>query len=94
MFRKGLIPLLLDNPMTVVELAGQLGVSPRDVADDLQHLLKSLEHSDYVAMVMPARCRKCDFTFDESKLRKPGRCPQCRGTRIEPSRIGVRNKET
>lgn len=89
MFRKGLIPVLLDHPMTVVEIAEQVGASPRDVADDLEHLLKSLEHSDYAAVVTPARCRKCAFTFSVEKLKKPGKCPKCRGTWIEPPRIAV-----
>ena len=92
MFRKGLIPLLLDHPMTVVEIAGQLGVSPRDVVDDVQHLLRSLEHSDYTAVVTPAQCRKCEFTFEESKLKKPERCPACRGTWIEPPRVFVQRR--
>ena len=78
--------------MTVVEIAGQFGVSPRDVADDIQHLLRSLEHSDYVAGIEPATCRKCGFTFEETKLKKPGRCPECRGTWIEPPRIFVRRR--
>jgi len=92
-FRKGLIPLLLDHPMTVVEIAEQAGVSPWDVADDLEHLLKSLEHSDYVAVVTPAQCRKCQFTFDRRKLKKPGKCPKCRATWIEPPRIAVERKQ-
>jgi predicted Zn-ribbon and HTH transcriptional regulator len=78
--------------MTVVELSAELREAPRDVAEDLKHLLKSLEHSDYVAIVTSARCRKCAFTFDDAKLRKPGRCPSCRGTWIEPARIGLRTR--
>lgn len=78
--------------MTLVDIAGQLGVSPRDVADDLEHLLKSLEHSDYVAIVTPARCRKCELTFDERKLRKPSKCPACRSTWIEAPLVEVRER--
>jgi predicted Zn-ribbon and HTH transcriptional regulator len=92
LYRKGLIPLLLDHPMTVVEIAAQLGISPRDVADDLAHLLKSLEHSDYVAVVTPAHCRKCEFTFEKHKLKKPSKCPRCRGTWIEPPKVHVENR--
>ena len=85
--------LLLDHPMTMAEIAGQLGISKRDVADDIAHLLKSLERSDYDTIVTPAKCRKCGFTFEESKLKKPGRCPQCRSTWIEPPRVEVRSKQ-
>ena len=32
--------------------------------------------------VIPARCKSCDFVFDEDKLSKPSRCPACKGTRL------------
>lgn len=92
MFRKDLIPVLLDNPLTLLEVAQQMGVSLGEVTDDLQHLLKSLERSEYVAVVTPARCKKCGFTFDERKLKKPGKCPKCKKTWIDPPRIHLERR--
>ena len=59
MFRKNLIELLLGNPMTVSQIARLVDESPRQVADDLKHLLRSLKHTEYKAVVEPARCRAC-----------------------------------
>jgi hypothetical protein len=89
MFRKDLIDLLLNHPMSVHDIARQLLMTPKDVENDLQHLLKTLRHGGYRAHVEPARCRKCGFVFHQDKLHKPGKCPQCHGTWITDPRIGI-----
>ena len=43
MFRKDLIPLLLDNPLSVAQIARLVREEPRDIEADLLHLLKSLK---------------------------------------------------
>ncbi len=83
MLRKDLIVLLKNSSMDLVEIAWHLEVSQKDVADDLRHLVKSLNHTDDRLVVTPAYCRKCDFTFNKYKLHKPGRCPKCHGTWIQ-----------
>ena len=92
MARKELIPLLLDNPMTVSEIARQTGQSLGDAASDLDHLLLSLPHTEYEAAISPAHCRKCRFEFGPEKLRKPSKCPQCKGTWLSEALIQVRAK--
>jgi transcriptional regulator len=90
MARKELIPLLLDNPMTVTEIARVRGQSPADTANDLEHLLRSLEHMDYEAAISPAQCRKCRFEFGTDKLRKPSKCPKCKSTWLTEPLIQIR----
>lgn len=86
MFRRGLVNLLDDQPLTVSEIAGMLRVPPREVEEDLRHLVKSLRHEGGHLEVTPAQCRKCHFTFPKEKLTKPGRCPLCHADWIsEPS---------
>ena len=80
MFRKNLIPILLERALSVREIARIVGEKPKDVESHVQHLLKSLKHSDYVAVITPAECRKCGFEFSKEKLHKPSKCPQCHGT--------------
>ena len=93
MFRKDLLTLLLDNPMTLSALARKLECSPREVDEDLRHLLKSIEHTEHEAVVQPAVCLKCRFQFDESKLRKPGKCPNCKSSWIRPAEISFEKRE-
>lgn len=94
MFRKGLIPLLLDNALSVSQVARLVGETPRDIEVDLLHLLKSLKHTEYIAAIEPARCRKCGFEFDASKLAKPSKCPTCRSTWILEPRVSLGTKRT
>jgi len=92
MFRKDLIPLLLDNPLSVPQIARLVGEGPKDVASDLQHLLKSLKHTDYVAAVTPAKCKKCGFEFGTDKLSKPSKCPECQSTWLAEAKIEISRK--
>jgi len=87
MFRKDLIPLLLNNPLSVSQIARLVGETPRDIEAGLLHLLKSLKHTQYTAVIEPARCRKCGFEFDASKLAKPSKCPKCKSTWILEPRV-------
>jgi|SRR5687767_1960939 len=89
MFRRQLIPLLLDHAMSVPEIARSTGELPATVALDLRHLLRSLKHTEYLATVTPAECRKCGFEFNPDKLRKPSKCPKCHGTWINEPRIAL-----
>jgi transcriptional regulator len=65
---------------------------PGCVADDLNHLLRSLKHTEYNTVVEPARCRACGFEFSAEKLTKPSKCPECRSTWVLEPKIGVENK--
>ena len=92
MFRKDLITLLLGNPMGVSQIAREVKEPPSQVADDLQHLLRSLKHSEYGAAIEPARCRACGFEFSEAKLTKPSKCPECKNTWVQEPKIGIESK--
>lgn len=93
MFRKDLLTLLTNEPRSVSSLARDLGLKRADVEDDLRHALRSAEAAGHKIVVVPARCRSCGFTFDQEKLSKPGKCPQCRGSRLYEPQISIRRKE-
>ncbi|QBQ55210.1 transcriptional regulator [Nitrosococcus wardiae] len=92
MYRKELIKILLNNPMSVHELAVAMEEPIKEVRDDLQHLQKSLRHSPYQIEITPAKCNQCGFVFHRDKMSKPSRCPQCKGSWISAPLIGVREK--
>jgi predicted Zn-ribbon and HTH transcriptional regulator len=93
MFRKNLIPLLLDRPMTLAQIARFADETIGDAEDDLQHLLKSLKHTEFEPVISPAKCRKCGFEFSETKLSKPSKCPECHGTWLFEPKISLRKRE-
>jgi predicted Zn-ribbon and HTH transcriptional regulator len=92
MFRKNLIEMLLGNPMTVSQIARFVDESPGRVADDLNHLFRSLKHTEYKAIVEPARCRSCGFEFSGEKLTKPSKCPECHSTWVVEPKIAIEGK--
>ncbi len=94
MFRKDLIPLLLDNPLSIPQMARLVGEAPKDVASDLHHLLRSLKHTNYVASITPAKCKKCGFEFGTDKLTKPSKCPECQSTWLAEPKIQISLKQT
>ena len=92
MFRRDLVPLLLDKKMSLSEIARAVREKPKDVIEALTHLAKSSRHGDYELVMDPAECRKCGFEFGTDKFSKPGKCPKCRSTWIFEPLIGVRAK--
>jgi len=89
MFRRDLIPLLLDKKMSLSEIARAVHEEPKVVIDALTHLAKSSKHGDYELVMDPAECRKCGFEFRTDKFSRPGKCPNCRSTWIYEPLIGV-----
>jgi transcriptional regulator len=87
-FRKGLLEMLAE-PRTASSLARELGLKRGDVEQDLAHLIRSARAAGHRIIVEPARCRACGFTFDERKLSKPGKCPECRSTWLYEPLISI-----
>ena len=90
MYRKELITLLEDNPMSLADIAHGLDMTVHDLEDDVHHLQKSLRHSEYRLVIHPAVCRKCGFHFKQEKLHKPGKCPRCHETWIQEPLLEIR----
>jgi transcriptional regulator len=92
MFRKDLIEMLLGNPVTVSQIARLVDESPGRVTDDINHLFRSLKHTEYKAIVEPARCRAFGFEFSKEKLTKPSKCPECHSTWVLEPKIATQTK--
>jgi predicted Zn-ribbon and HTH transcriptional regulator len=87
--RRDILQRLAGEPRSVSSLARELGLRRGDVEADLRHALRSAEAAGYTVEILPAKCRTCGFTFDPSKLGKPGKCPGCRGSRIFEAQIRI-----
>jgi predicted Zn-ribbon and HTH transcriptional regulator len=92
MFRRDLIALLLNRPMSLTQIAREMGESPKEIGDALRHLVRSLRHTEQELRVDPAECRRCGFEFRTDKFSRPSKCPQCRGTWIAEPLFSVRLK--
>ena len=87
--RKQLLEVLSREPRSVSRLAAELGLPRGDVEDALRHMIRSARAAGHRIVVVPAKCRSCGFVFDEGKLTKPGKCPECRNSRIFEPQISV-----
>lgn len=88
-FRKDLLRLVTAGPRSASSIARELGLKRGDIEDDLRHLIRSARAAGHRVVVIPARCRSCGFVFGEDRLSKPGKCPECRGTRLYEPQIRV-----
>lgn len=85
-----------DAPLSAKEISAAAGIPEKDVGPHLEHLRRSLEGTGAREgrgtpgrlAVEPARCNGCGFVFRKrERLRKPGRCPLCKGESIDPPRF-------
>ena len=70
-------------------LARELGLARADLEEDLRPMLRSAAARGEAIDVLPARCKTCGFAFGPDRLAKPGRCPACKGSRIQEAMIRI-----
>lgn len=80
-----MIDLLTEEEMGVRDLSQALGIKEREVLDHLPHIQRSVKSFHKKIVFTPASCLSCGFVFeDRSRFSRPGRCPRCKATRIDP----------
>lgn len=85
---------LEQGPISCRELSQRLHQSEREVLDHLHHLRRTLQRQGRNLGMIPATCRKCEYRFAQRKrLEKPGKCPVCRQTGIEPPLYYIAGKQ-
>jgi len=83
--RGQLASALRRGPATARELSAEVGIREKDVAEHLAHLSRSLAARGERLEVVAASCIACGFSFrSRERLTRPGACPRCRSTRIDP----------
>jgi predicted Zn-ribbon and HTH transcriptional regulator len=81
---------MLRQPRTSSSIAHELKLTRDEVEDHLKHLLRSARAGDQHVRIEPARCRSCGYTFSNDKISKPGKCPECKGTRLYEPLIQIK----
>jgi transcriptional regulator len=83
--RREIVAVLLDGPMlTARDISMRVRVSEREVYQHLEHIRRSFQKGDRRLITKPARCNECGFVFQKrERLKKPGKCPVCRGESIQ-----------
>lgn len=85
--RSDITALLEKEPATAREISGAVGIAEKEVCHHLLHIRRSLQTmgAEKAFHVIPAECPGCGFIFKKrERLTKPGRCPICHATNMEP----------
>lgn len=91
--RHAIIAELLQRPGSARDLSASVGIPEREVYGHLEHIRKSILSSGRHLAVMPAECKKCGFVFAKrEKLKRPGKCPVCRGESIREPLFSIEDK--
>lgn len=81
--RQSLMTLLENSPATAYDLSGLVGIPEKDVYGHLEHIRKACQRKGKQLRVDQPRCKDCGFIFTKrDRLKKPGKCPRCRGSFI------------
>ena len=88
--RQELIAALLEGPCSARDLSAAAGLPEREVPVHLEHIKRSITLSGQRLIVIPAECKKCGFLFSKrDKLKRPGKCPVCKGESIREPRFMI-----
>ena len=87
--RQAIKELLLEQPLSALEISQRLSLSEKEVLDHLTHIARA-PGQDYHFQITPAACKKCGFTFKKrDRLTTPSRCPICHQQSLRRPRFAV-----
>ncbi|MBM4275569.1 MAG: transcriptional regulator [Deltaproteobacteria bacterium] len=87
--RQAIKELLLEQPLSSLELSQHLGLPEKEVLDHLAHIAKA-PGQGHRFHIIPAACKHCGFVFKKrERLTIPSRCPICKGESIRRPRFAV-----
>jgi predicted Zn-ribbon and HTH transcriptional regulator len=82
--RQQIISRLGSGPMNAIEISQDVAIMEKEVYGHLNHIARSMAAQGKRLVIHPSRCLKCGFIFEKrERFTRPGRCPQCRATRIK-----------
>ena len=88
--RYEIVTALERGPRSAGDISREVRISEREVYDHLEHIRKTASRAANHLVIKPAECRKCGFVFSKrERLRKPGRCPLCRGESIQEALFSI-----
>ncbi len=86
--RRAIALALRGRSLDAREISTEVRIPEREVAEHLAHLERSLAAHGERLVVEPPSCKRCGHQFDP-RLRRPSRCPECKGERISAPRFRV-----
>jgi predicted Zn-ribbon and HTH transcriptional regulator len=89
--RQEIISVLEGKTLSAKDISADVRISEKEIYEHLEHIQRTINKSEHNFIVTPAECKKCGFIFRKrGKLKKPGRCPVCRGESIQEPLFSVK----
>lgn len=87
--RQAIKELLLEEPLSSLELSQSLSLPEKEILDHLDHIARA-PGPGLSFEIIPAVCKHCGFAFKKRKrLTIPSRCPICRRESIRRPRFAL-----
>ncbi|MEH0018390.1 MAG: ArsR family transcriptional regulator [Desulfobacter sp.] len=88
--RQEIIRCLEAGEMTVRDISQAVGIMEKDVCHHLGFIEKTVRRQKKKFMMAPCCCLNCGFRFKNRKrFTRPGKCPECRSSRISPAMFRI-----
>ena len=88
--RQQIIDLLGIGEATLRDISQGVGIPEKEAVDHLAHIERSVQSQGKKLLEIPCRCLSCGFVFEKRRrFTKPGRCPVCRNTHMQPARFHI-----
>lgn len=81
--RQRIADRLRRGPASASDLAAEFDVEAGTALSHVEHVARSLEHTDGQVLVAPPECRDCGFDGFDDLANRPSRCPECKSESIE-----------
>ena len=89
--RQKIISVLEGQTLSAKDISADVRVSEKEIYEHLEHIQRTINKSKHNFIVTPAICKKCGFIFRKrDRLKKPGKCPVCRGELIQEPLFSIR----
>lgn len=90
--RKKIVKLLRETPMTSLDISQEVRISEKEVQGHLTHIAKSIRTQGCKLRITPSICLACGYAFEQRRrFTRPGRCPNCRASRITRPAFSITN---
>jgi len=91
--RHAILAMLSGEPVSALEISGEVRIPEREVYGHLEHVRKTLRATGRRLVVVPAECVECGFVFHKrDRLTRPGKCPLCGKGHIREPLFAVREE--
>lgn len=88
--RQQMIALLSEQVCSARDLSQMLSIEEKEVYSHLSHIARSVVSRRHRLVIIPSRCLACGYVFaNRKRFTRPGRCPRCKGERIEEPKYQI-----